>query len=278
MAILRFLAYTNIWIACSAMAFLYLTAVEAGTNPNLPLLLFVGGGTFAAYFLMRLPATKAIPAPDDAAVVIWQRNMHAALQWPAYLAMTLVVLLVIQFPEKARIAALVAGALAMSYSVALPKRNGQPRGLRNVPGIKLFVIAATWTLVTYVVPLFYWEQHISVFGLVARISMVATLALLFDIRDAHEDQPFIRTVPQRWGAKKARLVAYVFVAIALVCLFCMTSIAHHFTWAQFVVMWAVLEIKSLLIYQTRNPQPDLFYVFGVEGLPILMALLVAFFT
>ena len=279
MAILRFLAYTNIWIAATALAFLYLTSVEAQAPLDAYLLLFVGGGTFGAYYLMRMPAALAPAAQDDAAVVRWQRILGRKLKWPAVLAIILAgVMSSVAFPKPAFFTALAAGVLALSYSLVLPKKSAQPKGLRNIPGLKLSVVTLTWVLVTYVLPLLYWEQEINVFGILARGCMVAALALIFDIRDVQNDLPSIRTIPQRWGAQNARYLAYGFVGIAWASLIWMTMAGQVFSWPQFIVMWVVLEIKSLMIYQTQYPQPDLFYVFGVEGLPILMALLVAFFT
>lgn len=278
MGILRFLAYTNIWIALSAVSFLYLTAVEAGKDLNFPLLIFVGGGTFAAYFLMRIPAIKAQPAWNDAHIIIWQRALKNWLRWPALFLGLAAIISITTFPQPALIAAICAGILAISYSVGLPKISAEPRGLRNIPGLKLLVITTTWTVVTYVVPLLYWEQPLQVFGLMARIFMVAVLALLFDIRDAQKDEPTIKTLPQRWGLEKARLLAYALVALALGCFLMATWQQQIFTWPQFIMIWVILEINALMIYQSKYPQPDLFYAFGVEGLPIFMVVLVAFFN
>lgn len=106
-------------------------------------------------------------------------------------------------------------ALAVGYSWPLLPWRGRWRAIREVPLLKVFLIAGVWTAVTGGLPALALHQPLAaVRGLLAqRFCLVTALAIVFDIRDYSRDQlAGLRTFPTRLGVGGAKAVALGFLA------------------------------------------------------------------
>ena len=100
-------------------------------------------------------------------------------------------------------------ALALLYSVPLGRWCGRPRALREVPFLKVWLIAYVWAAVTVGLPALALQQPFAqVWVLLAqRMLLVFALALVFDIRDFSRDQAEgLRTFPTVLGVPATRWV------------------------------------------------------------------------
>lgn len=106
-------------------------------------------------------------------------------------------------------------ALALGYSWPLLPWRGRRRAVREVPMLKVFLIAGVWTIVTVALPALALRQPLaSAAGLLAqRFCLVTALAIVFDIRDVSRDQAAgLRTFPTVLGVAGAKAVALSFLA------------------------------------------------------------------
>lgn len=111
-------------------------------------------------------------------------------------------------------------ALALGYSWPLLPWRGRWRAIREVPLLKVFLIAGVWTIVTVALPALALRQPLaSAAGLLGqRFCLVTTLAIVFDIRDVSRDQAAgLRTFPTVLGVGGAKAVSLAFLvgAVAL---------------------------------------------------------------
>ncbi len=100
--------------------------------------------------------------------------------------------------------------LALGYSWPLGRWQGRPRALRDVPLLKVFLIAGVWTAVTAGLPAVALHLPIgTVTGLLAqRFLLVLAVAIVFDIRDYGRDRRAgTRTFPGVLGVGGARWLA-----------------------------------------------------------------------
>ncbi|MBF9221556.1 UbiA prenyltransferase family protein [Hymenobacter ruricola] len=109
-------------------------------------------------------------------------------------------------------------ALALLYSWPLLRWRGQRRALREVPLLKVFLIAGVWSLVTVGLPALLLRHPVAaVAGLLAlRFCLVLALAIVFDIRDLSRDRAAgTPTFPVVLGLRGAKAVALAFLGAAM---------------------------------------------------------------
>ncbi len=110
-------------------------------------------------------------------------------------------------------------ALAIGYSWPVLPWGGRWRAIREVPLLKVFLIAGVWTAVTVGLPALAQHRPLaSVLGLAGqRFCLVTALAIVFDIRDYGRDRAVgLRTFPVLLGVAGAKAVSLAFLAAELV--------------------------------------------------------------
>ena len=110
-------------------------------------------------------------------------------------------------------------ALALLYSWPLARWRGQRRALREVPLLKVFLIAGVWSAITVGLPTLALHRPLAeALGLLAqRFCLVLALAIVFDIRDLSRDRTAgTRTFPVVLGVAGAKAGALGFLAGSLV--------------------------------------------------------------
>lgn len=108
-------------------------------------------------------------------------------------------------------------ALAIGYSWPVLPWRGRWRAIREVPLLKVFLIAGVWSAVTVGLPALALHQPLaSARGLAGqRFCLVVALAIVFDIRDYGRDQAAgLRTFPTVLGVGGAKAVALGFLVSA----------------------------------------------------------------
>ena len=153
--------------------------------------------------------------------------------------------------------------------------SGSLRGLRNLPGFKLFLISAVWAGVTVLFPV--WVNELSFDGkvwvvLVQRFLIVLAITIPFDIRDLQLDDPDLATLPQTIGVGKSKLLA----------LGALLGFALLFFYGDFFQAWerwpglVTAAVSGGFILKSGVYQSRFYSGFWVEGIPMLwLALSVA---
>jgi hypothetical protein len=109
-------------------------------------------------------------------------------------------------------------ALAIGYSWPVLPWRGRRRAIREVPLLKVFLIAGVWAAVTVGLPALAIHQPLApALGLLGqRFCLVTALAIVFDIRDYSRDRAVgLRTFPVLLGVAGAKAVSLSFLALAI---------------------------------------------------------------
>jgi 4-hydroxybenzoate polyprenyltransferase len=185
---------------------------------------------------------------------------------------------------ESRILLIFLSIISFCYSIPLFTIGGQKFGLRNIPGLKQFLITLVWTMSSVLLPILE-AQH---FGLITvsmrdttiliakRFLFIAALTVPFDIRDLYEDrQTGVKTVPVVWGEKNATLFCQALLAgyIVLLFLFRDSGFSINF-WA--LTLSAV--ITGWLIFKSKREKNEYYYFFFLDGVLILQYLLLLLFN
>jgi len=158
----------------------------------------------------------------------------------------------------------------------LPLFPGRLR-LRDIPGVKIFVLSITWSWVTVGLPVLAghaFGQMAILPMLLERAFFIFSLAMVFDIRDMGIDviQQAI-TLPVFFGEKKAKWISHAAMVMAIL----MASLNYYFETYSFSV-WCALTTTMLLgmltLTYAKVKLPDYYYSIWTDGIMVLQSVLV----
>lgn len=275
--LLQWLLYGHLWLALAAAVQVWYMGLFLHEAPNLDRYMpAVALGTFAAYGAMRWMRSRA-PSLAGAEPMMWVKDRGPI--FPGLLAASSVMAVVLLWPLLPRVLPWLLPAMLMAalYVSPFSAPNGIGIGLRNVPVVKFLVVAMVWTLVVVAGPMacdLADHSHISIlFALCMRLPLFLSLAIAFDIRDAHSDHPGLRTLPQLFGVRGARITALFLLAVAgLYEHLFLRALGYH------VASWTALVAYAFalfLIGRARSDSGAAYYGILLDGTLILIPLCAA---
>lgn len=168
------------------------------------------------------------------------------------------------------------GLVTFFYAVPfLPRKMlyDKNQNLRDISGIKVYVIALVWAGVTVFLPLLN-AGHTLGFGEVLpflqRFVFVLVLILPFEIRDLNYDSLKLATIPQKIGIKATK----IFGGILLLVLLVLELFREESTLKFKLCLFLVSLVLGALLYFAHKDQKPYYSSFWVEGVPILWLVLI----
>ena len=162
-----------------------------------------------------------------------------------------------------------AGILVLLYGIPLSKKRKNFRALR---GLKIHLVALAWVVITFYLPLVFYETvdlDNSLFFTLQRYVFVLLATLPFEIRDLNSDDFQLSTLPQKFGVRLTKLLGVILIIFYLSISFFITKIPLNF----FIIESFVLLVLMVLILKSNEDQSEYYSSFWVEGIPVLWCLL-----
>ena len=147
------------------------------------------------------------------------------------------------------------------------------RNLRSLGGFKIFLVAVVWVGFTVVLPTIEQQLGFSSRSLLLGFQnfiLVIILILPFEIRDLQYDTPDLKTLPQRFGIAKTKMVGYWLIPVHFLITLLQDGRALEMMFSEFLLCLFLV----FMLYCTKKQQRPYFSSFWVEGIPILWALLI----
>lgn len=259
------LLYGHIWIAVCAVAMAVQTGFVLTARVEWTSLEgFVAAGTWLAYTLHRLVAPNVQPSLRAAVRFRTIGAYRQALLWVAWPVAAAAVWCFLSLPRGVQFAAVFPGAVALLYPLPL----WQGRRLRDVPFLKVFLIAATWAWITVALPALLRGMALPDVWplLLERACFILALALPFDIRDADSDRTQgVATLPTRWGTAPTQLVAYA-ALLLMAAAVCVGLHTGQYRASQAAVLWCSAAATALAVRHATPQRPDYYYTGLMDGL------------
>lgn len=275
---MRLLFYSNIYVAAAAVALTVQTGycVAGAQKPGWALLALVFSGTLFVYNLDRLVSASSEDTVDVTGRHRWIRAHRRSL-WALCGAAGLAALVSLFFvPVRVLWGLLPLGAVSLAYSLPVLGGGERRRRLKDVPGLKIVLIATVWACVTVLLPALEADlvgrSSRWIWVLVERFIFIFAITLPFDVRDVERDrQAGIVTVPMRLGAGRTR-----WLAVALSIVFVGWALATYGpSWQEPTPALVVSGlISAAALYPSDRRRDELYYVGLLDGLMILQATLV----
>ena len=274
-SILDFLLFSNIFIAFCAVAQGLVTYYLLKLPPNKPVLAFLFFSTLLVYNLSMLLSKPAQPQTSPFKRVRWIFSHHRliiSITLIAGLCILPIALLYLSYPSKLLMAFV--GSIAIAYNFPFLTINQKNIGLRNLPGIKLFLIAFVWSVSCVLLPIVELENKLGIsislgetLLLVAkRFLFICAITIPFDIRDLFQDKLYeLKTIPVIWGEKKAWMFCQALLAAYLILLILFTKTIN----SDVIGIALTIFITGWLIFKSNLKKNEYYYFFFLDGTMIL---------
>ena len=171
------------------------------------------------------------------------------------------------------------GIIAIAYNLPLFTMNDQKFGLRNVPGLKLFLIALIWSLSCVLLPIveishkhqFAVSASDSIVLIEKRFLFICAITVPFDIRDLFQDRKYeLKTIPVVFGERKAYIFCQILLLIYLLLLLFFTNSFD----AHFAALTLTIILTGWLIFKAEFKKNEYYYFLYLDGTMILQFLMI----
>lgn len=171
------------------------------------------------------------------------------------------------------------GLVTFFYAIPfLPKHLflDSKNNLRNIGGLKVYLIALVWAGVTVFLPIINNDYAINadvVITGIQRFVFIVVLMLPFEIRDLMYDSLKLATIPQKIGVRQTKMIGVVLLGLFLFLEF----LKAETTAKSLLVSILISVVVSLFLLYSKKEQGTYYSSFWVEGLPVLWLFLMLLF-
>ena len=271
---LDFLLFSNIFIALCAVAQAQVTYYLIGAKCDKHVLGILFFSTIVLYNLSTFISKPADPKKSPYRRVRWVYANYRLITTLSLIAIISLIVLVLFLSAASQVLLLFLGVIAVSYNLPLFSIGDKKFGLRNVPGLKLFLIALIWSLSCVLLPIVELGSSQSIIItaedtlllIAKRFLFVTAITIPFDIRDLYQDKSYdLKTIPVVYGERKAYLVCQVLLIAYLALLFLFT---HDFN-ANFFALTLTIILTGWLIFKSEWKKNEYYYFLYLDGMMII---------
>lgn len=279
------LLYGNLFIAGCASASVLQTFLIADAHPDWTYVLFVFFSTLFLYNLQRIVLSNDYLKNPISKRHSWILENKTRLIVLSIIGLCGSFLCILFLGTKLFLIMLALGIISSFYFIP-------GIGLRKIPALKALLVSLVWAFAGVIVPSILNDTigggitlyRYSVFLLfMERCFFILSLCIVFNIRDIeHDSRSNVRTIPSIYGSKTGILAAVSGIIITGI-LSSLLFYQHCYTLSNFLAMLVSLAITSAVIvsgYSTnsRSNRSEFHYIFTIDGMILLQAMLVCAFN
>ncbi|MDB5120508.1 MAG: hypothetical protein JWN56_1726 [Sphingobacteriales bacterium] len=275
---LDFLLFSNLFIALCAVAQGLVTYQLLNVKPDYYVLRLLFFSTLALYNFSILLAKPKHPEKSPFRRVRWIFSHYRIMISLTLIAVLSCLILVTFLSLQSQILIAFLGLISITYSLPIFTFQDKKFGIRNIPGLKLFLIALVWAASCVLLPILELESSQAVTTpardtlllIAKRFLFIAAITVPFDIRDLFQDRnSSLKTIPVMVGEKNAYLVCQGLLIAYLILLFLFTS---SFDRNFFGIMLTVL-LTGWLIFKSSWKRDEYYYFLYLDGTMIVQFLM-----
>lgn len=157
------------------------------------------------------------------------------------------------------------------YAIPLIPRKyvlDEQQKLRDIGGLKVYVIALVWMLTTVILPLIENDKSLNtdvVITSMQRFCFIIVLMLPFEIRDLNYDSLKLSTIPQKIGVKRTKICGVLLLMVFMMLEFFKDELSTIAVVSTLIIVFVTL---LFLIFSHKN-QSKYYSAFFVESLPVV---------
>jgi len=254
--IIDFYIEASIHVAFSVVALFFISAIYLNISYDCNVAFFVFFSSIVGYNFVKydeLARVKKVLLTNKFKAIITLSFFSALAAFYFFVKLSFCIQLV----------ALLAFVLTVLYTLPfLPKH----KNLRNFSGIKIYIVALAWTVVTVLLPVISDTVHFDslFFLLLQRFNFVFVLLLIFEINDLNNDAVYLQTIPQKIGVTKTKKLACFLSILFFVLEYFINPIINK----PFLVLMFITFLLLLFTYFSSEKRNKYYTSFWVEALPV----------
>jgi len=160
------------------------------------------------------------------------------------------------------------------YSFSVSRKKKTSRNLRNIPYLKIYLIAIVWVFACIVFPILYENtilqvQHVGLF--VAFFFYLLGITIPFDIRDFQYDPKSLKTIPQLIGVEKAKQLAILLLCLSssIVVILIFKNLLKPDLGVFMIILFLISSVLSMFCDESKN---QYYYTGFLDGTMVLFIL------
>jgi 4-hydroxybenzoate polyprenyltransferase len=280
---LDFLLYSNIFIALCAVSQGMVTYWLIQAKPDTYVLGLLFCSTLALYNFSVLLSKPERPENSRFQRVRWIFSHYRLMITLTIISAIAIIPLSFFLNTSSKILLIGLGLLSISYNLPIFLIETKRFSLRNIPGVKLFIIAMVWAASCVLLPILTIEgtnsATITLNETILLFSMhfffIAAIAVSFDIRDIFQDKSNeLKTIPVIFGEKNSLLICQVLLATYLLLLFNFTEEID----GNFCALSLTIFISGWLILKSKWKKNEYYYFLFLDGTMILQLIMLLIFS
>lgn len=279
--VFKFFVFSNYWISFAAACYAFLTVQELNLDVPFSFYWFVFACTLCSYCFQRY-----LQLSDRKSSQSERQNWLVGNR--LYLGLTVLVsgvvslMLGLTLLTTNQILWLIPiGLISLLYSLKFlrnkkkaKKQKFSKMGLRDIPGLKIFMIGISWAFLCGLLPM--WINGVEDFSIsdmvfvsAEKLLFIIAITIPFDVRDLKYDHASKRTIPQILGVSKS-----LSLSVALLSLGAVTFLFAPYG-AQVITGLAIsYAFTMVVILSVKKETPELYYSGLIDGAIGVQALLV----
>ncbi len=267
-----------------AVAQALLTFHLIGSKPVFPVLGLLFTSTLGIYNFCILITKPAKPQRSPYRRVRWFFAHYRLMVTFTIVSLLSLIPLFFIITTESKILLIFLSVLSFGYGLPLFSVGDHKFGLRNIPGLKPFLITLVWTMSCVLFPVLEsMHNHLTDISMrdttiliAKRFLFIGALTIPFDIRDLFDDRKVgLKTIPVVWGEKNAYLFCQVLLAGYIVLMFLFRQ--NGFS-PDFFALTLTMFLTGWLIFKSAWEKNEYYYFFYMDGVLILQYVMVIAFS
>lgn len=277
-SVLDFLLFSNIFIAVCAVAQGLVTYYLLGLPADRYVLAFLFFATLITYNLSVLLTKPEEPQQSPFKRIQWFFEHHRLMISITMIAVLCIIpLALLYLSMQAKLLMGFVGIIALAYNFPFLTLSHQKISLRNLPVIKLFLIAFVWSISCVLLPIVELESNYGIsiplvetlLLLAQRMLLICAITIPFDIRDLFQDKIYeLKTITVSSWDKRAWIFCQALLGLYLVLLVLFTK--------QLNLAVAGLSLSIVLtgwlIFKSQHKKNEYYYFLFLDGMMVLQYL------
>lgn len=270
---LRWLVFSNLVVSISAGALAFGCALLLNTKvPAITYSLFVFGATLFTYNFQRLIKVSFEKNKKVSPRNFWISTHQIQLKLLSFLGLILTSVLYFTylFKWKTLLLLIPLGIISVLYAI----RFMQNKNLREIPYLKIHLIALVWSSACVLLPSLNTKMDLK-YILSLNVSVylyILAITIPFDIRDLIFDKQSQKTIPQVHGVERAKYIASTLLMASLVLI--LSSVT--FELLTLILLIFAYCVQLILILRTNENRKELYFSGYIDGCIVLLALALIF--
>lgn len=212
---MRTLLYSNVFIALAGGILTLGSFRLLSQAPELDISIWVFFSILAVYTAQRLLKLRIYDLGTEQ--MAWVVEQKKILVWATTISLSISLFLGFKMNLDVLFSLWPLALISLLYALPFIPSGKDRLALRELPMIKIFLIATVWTWITLLLPMKVSGMNIGAqekAWLLERFIFIFAITIPFDIRDIGHDKASMRTIPQVIGVKGAGVLSLLLVFIA----------------------------------------------------------------